>query len=58
MSYPDRKLNQINIGSLDNLRREVTNTYARGEITDRQYKNLENEISLVYEEIYEKESAH
>ena len=52
--YDDDKLDDNDISSLDDLKREVIDTHARGKISDNQYQNLKNEISELYEEIYDK----
>ena len=56
--YDDGKLDDNDISSLDDLKREVIDTHARGKISDNQYQDLKNEISELYEEIYDKNLAH
>jgi hypothetical protein len=36
---------------VDKLQQGVMDAYAKGKITDQQYENLKNEISLQYKEI-------
>jgi len=45
--YADGKLDENDIGSLDKLKKDVTDAYALGKITDQQNENLKNEISLL-----------
>jgi uncharacterized membrane protein len=39
---------------LDKLRSHLSDTYAKGKISDQHYQNLKNEISVLYEEIHRK----
>jgi hypothetical protein len=50
--YDDGKLDQIDIGSLDKIKDEITDSYARGKITEQQYEKLKYDISMFYEERY------
>ena len=52
--YDDGKLDQDDIQSLDNLRSDISDAYAKGKINDQHYTNLKDEISILYEEIYQK----
>ena len=39
---------------LDKLKYDIANDYAKGKISDKQYENMKNEISILYQEIYKK----
>jgi YVTN family beta-propeller protein len=52
--YSDGKLDVDDINSLDELNRNIGDSYARGKITDQHYTNLKNEISLLYGEVFKK----
>jgi YVTN family beta-propeller protein len=52
--YDDGKLDENDIESLDSLKRDIADAYAKGKISDQHYGNLKNEISMIYEEIYNK----
>jgi YVTN family beta-propeller protein len=41
-------------GLLDQIKYDIENTYAKGKISDEHYRNLKNEISVLYEEILRK----
>jgi YVTN family beta-propeller protein len=52
--YNDGKLDENDIEPLDKLKTDITDAYAKGKISEQQYGNLKNEISILYEEIYNK----
>ena len=52
--YNDNKLDERGIKQLDKLKNDISNDYAKGKISDKQYENTKNEISILYEKIYEK----
>jgi uncharacterized membrane protein len=52
--YYDGKLDENDIEALDRLRRDITDSYAKGKITEQQFGELKSEISILYEEIYNK----
>ena len=52
--YGDSKLDENDIGSLHTIKRDITDEYVQGKITDQQNENLKDEISLIYKEIYDK----
>jgi uncharacterized membrane protein len=52
--YDDGKLNYGHIDSLDKLRGDLSDVYAKGAISDEHYQNLKDEITVLYEEIYSK----
>jgi YVTN family beta-propeller protein len=52
--YDDGKLDYSDIESLDKLRSHLSDTHAKGKISDQHYQNLKNEISVLYEEIHRK----
>jgi len=54
MLYNDGRLNENDIYSLDQLKYDLRDTYANGKIRERDYKLLNDNISLLYEEIYKK----
>jgi len=51
--YDDSKLNHNDIVPLDQMRRELSDSFAKGKISYQHYQNLKDEISAVYEEIYD-----
>ena len=52
--YDDKELNEKDIGCLDNTKRDISNAYARGKISKEHYDNLNNNISILYQEIFMK----
>jgi len=52
--YDDGKLDTNDIQSLDRLKTDVSDVYAKGKITDQHYTDLKNNLSTLYEEVYEK----
>ncbi len=52
--YDDNKLDTNNIESLDRLKTDVTGACVKVKISDQHYANLKNEISMLYEKIYQK----
>jgi YVTN family beta-propeller protein len=52
--YGDGELDEKDIGSLDGLKREILDAYSKGKLADQHYVNLKEEISVLYEEIYNK----
>jgi uncharacterized membrane protein len=52
--YKKSKLSENDIEALDRLRRDITDSYAKGKITEQQFGELKSEISILYEEIYNK----
>jgi len=48
----DGKLDENDIEYLDTLRRDITDAYMKGKISEQQASNLKNEISKTYEDIY------
>ena len=53
--YEDGKLDKNDIGSLDKLRNNITDEYARGKINKEQFDKLVDDISINYREIFKKE---
>jgi len=52
--YNDGKLDHDDIKSLDELRRDLSNTYAKGKISEQHYQKLKSETGVLYEEIHRK----
>ena len=52
--YDDGKLDENDINSLDNLKADFADAYAKGKVSKQHYTNLKEEISVLYEEIYKK----
>jgi uncharacterized membrane protein len=50
----DGKLDDNDIKDLNKLRKDITDAYAKGKISEQHYGNLKSEISILYEEIYDK----
>jgi hypothetical protein len=50
--YDDGILDENDVEPLDTLKTAIKDAYARGKISDLQYSNLKNEISILYEKIY------
>ena len=50
----DDKLDEKDIAILDDLKRKIINSYSEGKISVEQYDNLNNEISISYDEIFNK----
>jgi uncharacterized membrane protein len=48
----DNRLDENDIKNLDTLKTDIKNAYAKGKISDLQYNDLKNEISILYERIY------
>jgi uncharacterized membrane protein len=48
----DNKLDENDIKTLNTLKINIKNAYAKGKISDLQYSDLKNEISIFYEEAY------
>src|SRR5919198_942418 len=53
--YDYGRINENDIGNLNELNTDITDAYAKGKITDEHYANLKNEISMSYEQVYNKE---
>jgi hypothetical protein len=53
--YNDGKLNRNEIVKLDKLSIDIKDAYAQGEIANEQFKNLSDDVSLGYREIFNKE---
>lgn len=47
-------MDQVDMTSLDQLYTDLGNDYSKARITDKQYENMKNEISALYQEIYRK----
>jgi hypothetical protein len=54
MLYDDGKLDEYDIHRLNHLKADLTAAYAEGKISEQHYSNLNNKISVLYEEIYKK----
>ena len=52
--YDDGKIDEKDIPSLDKLKDDIMDDYANGNISEQHYNNLNNTISVPYEEIYKK----
>ena len=52
--YNDGKLDHADIKPLNKIRNDLSNTYAKGKISEQQYENLKGETGVLYEEIHRK----
>jgi YVTN family beta-propeller protein len=52
--YNDGKLDERDTVKLNTLNNKLINAYSGGKVNNEQYTNLKNEISILYEEIYNK----
>jgi hypothetical protein len=52
--YEDGKLDGHDIQLLDKLKNDITDAYSKGKLNEKHYESLEKEISITYEEIFEK----
>jgi len=52
--YDDGKVDEEDIPRLDRLKEDIMDDYANGSISEQHYNNLNNKISVLYEEIYKK----
>jgi uncharacterized membrane protein len=52
--YDDGKVDEKDITRLDKLKDDIMDDYANGNISEQHYNNLNNKISVLYEEIYKK----
>jgi YVTN family beta-propeller protein len=52
--YNDGKLDHADIKPLNKIRNDLSNTYAKGKISEQQYQNLKGETGVLYEEIHRK----
>ena len=52
--YDDGKLDNNDIDKLDNLKTKITDSFSAGKISVEQYDNLNNQISISYDEIFNK----
>jgi YVTN family beta-propeller protein len=52
--YEDKKLDENDVKSLDDIQKNIINEYSRGHLNNEHYVNLKNEISILYEEIFTK----
>jgi hypothetical protein len=52
--YDDGKVDEGDIPRLDKLRDAILEDYANGNISEQHYSNLNNKVSVLYEEIYKK----
>jgi YVTN family beta-propeller protein len=52
--YDDGKVDEKDIPRLDKLKDDIMDDYAKGKISEQHYNNLNNTISVLYEEIYKK----
>lgn len=50
----DGKVDENDILSLNKLKDDIIDDYANGNISEQHYNNLNNTISVPYEEIYKK----
>ena len=53
--YDDRRLDEKDIGVLNRIKRDVSNAYSKGKISSEHYNNLNNEISILYQDIFKKQ---
>jgi hypothetical protein len=53
--YDDKQLDKKDIESLDKIKRDIANAYSTGKIGNEHHDNLNNEISLLYQEVFKKE---
>jgi len=52
--YSDSKLYENDTNQLNLLNRNISDSYAAGKISNEQFTNLKNEISIAYQEIFKK----
>lgn len=52
--YSDGTLDEKDINALDELRVKIIDAYSKGKINEKHYGRLNNEISMLYEEIFKK----
>ena len=52
--YKDKKIDQHDLKELNKLKLNLSHDYAEGKISDKHNENTKNEISRLYQEIYEK----
>jgi YVTN family beta-propeller protein len=52
--YSDSKLDENNTNQLNILSRNISDSYAAGKISNEQFTNLNNEVSIAYQEIFKK----
>ncbi|MGC1131306.1 MAG: hypothetical protein WA941_00680 [Nitrososphaeraceae archaeon] len=52
--YGDSKLYENDTNQLNLLNRNISDSYAAGKISNEQFTNLKNEISIAYQEIFKK----
>ena len=52
--YGDDKVDESDISILDELNKNISDSYAAGKITNDQYTNLKNEVSAAYQKIFKK----
>ena len=52
--YNDGKLDRADVKPLNEIRNKLSDTYAKGKISERQYQNLKGETGVLYEEIHRK----
>jgi hypothetical protein len=52
--YDDGKLDDRDMDSLDKLKIDITDSYSKGKINEKHYERLNNEISMLYEEVFRK----
>jgi YVTN family beta-propeller protein len=50
--YEDNKLDHNNMTSLDKIKIDMSEAYAKGRISDQHYQNLKDDISVLYEKIF------
>jgi uncharacterized membrane protein len=52
--YDDGEIDEMDIPRLDKLKDDIMDDHANGNISEQHYNNLNNKISVLYEEIYKK----
>jgi YVTN family beta-propeller protein len=52
--YDDGKVDEMDIPILEKLKDDITDDFAKGKINEQHYNNLNNTLSILYEEIYKK----
>ena len=52
--YDDGKIDKNDLKYLDTLKNNISNAYAKGELNEKHYENLKDQISVSYEEIFKK----
>jgi hypothetical protein len=52
--YDDGKLDERDIIRLNTLNNNITDAYSEGKVNNEQYANLKREISVLYQEIFNK----